>query len=256
MFFVKTRLVGMPRNDNIDLSGSRIQIQLLEIMQYINVAATGLHQFCRRQFTQRLSSVDVPFDRNNRSERPKAHQYFGISHIASMDNQVRARQALQYLFSEQTMRIGHYSYACLGHSTRLLDIRCRLMKRLYNPALALAAIIAVACFDLQQGRAAHQQASDAANSITRPPIIGIAHIGLFVSDMTAADQFFGHVLGYDHFSLNKQTGGLMLNYYKVNDHQYIEIYPGLTSPTQDRLSHIAFETLMPASCAIILTAKG
>ena len=116
------------------------------------------------------------------------------------------------------------------------------MKLFYKPALALAALIAIVCFDLQQGRAAHNKPGVSGSDITRPPIIGIAHIGLFVSDMTAADQFFGHALGYDHFSLDKQTGGLMLNYYKVNDHQYIEVYPGLNSPTQDRLSHIAFET--------------
>lgn len=34
----------------------------------------------------------------------------------------------------------------------------------------------------------------------------------------------------------------MLTYFKVNDHQYIEIFPDLKSETQDRLSHIAFET--------------
>ncbi len=76
----------------------------------------------------------------------------------------------------------------------------------------------------------------------RPPIVGVAHIGLKVSDLKAADNFYGHVLGYAHFSLDKPTGGLMLNYYKVNDHQYIEIYPGLAGPNEDRMTHFAFET--------------
>lgn len=76
----------------------------------------------------------------------------------------------------------------------------------------------------------------------RPPIVGVAHIGLKVSDLAAADNFYGHVLGYDHFSLNKPSGGLMLNYYKVNDHQYIEIYPTLMNPNEDRMTHFAFET--------------
>jgi catechol 2,3-dioxygenase-like lactoylglutathione lyase family enzyme len=34
----------------------------------------------------------------------------------------------------------------------------------------------------------------------------------------------------------------MLTCFKVNDHQYIELSPDLSSPTEDRLSHIAFET--------------
>ena len=87
-----------------------------------------------------------------------------------------------------------------------------------------------------------QKTSTAQAAVERPPITGMAHIGLFVSDLAKAEEFYGHQLGFAHFSLDKPTGGLMLNYYKVNDHQYIEIYPGLKGDAQDRLSHVAFET--------------
>lgn len=90
----------------------------------------------------------------------------------------------------------------------------------------------------------------------RPPIIGLAHVGLFVSDISKAQEFYGHVLGYDHFSLDKPGGGLMLNYYKVNDHQYIEIYPGLKGDEQDRLSHVAFETTDARKLRDYLASKG
>jgi catechol 2,3-dioxygenase-like lactoylglutathione lyase family enzyme len=90
----------------------------------------------------------------------------------------------------------------------------------------------------------------------RPPIVGVAHIGLKVSDLAAADNFYGHVLGFDHFSLNKPTGGLMLNYYKVNDHQYIEIYPTLTNLNDDRMTHFAFETTNIQQLRDYLAAKG
>jgi len=60
--------------------------------------------------------------------------------------------------------------------------------------------------------------------------------------MAAAHEFYGHQLGFADFSLDKPAGGLMLTYFKVNDHQYIEIFPDLKTETQDRLSHIAFET--------------
>ena len=89
----------------------------------------------------------------------------------------------------------------------------------------------------------------------RPPIVGLAHIGLFVSDIGNADKFYGHVLGYDHFSLNAPDGGLILNYYKVNDHQYIEIYPGLKGD-EDRLSHVAFETTDVRRLRDYLASKG
>jgi catechol 2,3-dioxygenase-like lactoylglutathione lyase family enzyme len=91
----------------------------------------------------------------------------------------------------------------------------------------------------------------------RPPIVGVAHIGLKTDDLAAARQFYGHVLGYQEpFTLDKPTGGLMLTYFKVNDHQYIEVFPELKSPTEDRLSHIAFETTNIQQLRDYLAAKG
>ncbi len=103
-------------------------------------------------------------------------------------------------------------------------------------ALGLAAV--ASCFAIRN----RVSGQEPAPGPQRPPIIGVAHIGLKTSDLKAADNFYGHVLGFDHFSLDKPTGGLMLNYYKVNDHQYIEIYPTLQDPAEDRMTHFAFET--------------
>lgn len=93
-------------------------------------------------------------------------------------------------------------------------------------------------------------------SVERPPILCVAHIGLFTNDIDAATKFYGDELGYQHFSLDKPSGGLMLNYYKVNDHQYIEVFPDLKSETQDRLSHIAFETTNIQQLRDYLDSKG
>ncbi len=101
---------------------------------------------------------------------------------------------------------------------------------------------------------ARGQASDSAP--TRPPIVGVAHIGLQVSDLAAAENYYGHVLGYEQFSLNKPDGQLFLHFYKVNEHQYIEIYPTLTDATQDRMTHFAFETPDIQGLRDYLAAKG
>ncbi|HEV2494659.1 MAG TPA: VOC family protein [Terriglobia bacterium] len=92
----------------------------------------------------------------------------------------------------------------------------------------------------------------------RPPILGIAHIGLRTDDVAAARKFYTGVLGFaDAFSLDKPDGsGLMLTYFKVNDHQYIEVFPELKSPTEDRLSHIAFETTSAQQLRDYLAARG
>ncbi|HMF74243.1 MAG TPA: VOC family protein [Bryobacteraceae bacterium] len=121
--------------------------------------------------------------------------------------------------------------------------------------LILSAAALLACFVMQRNSAARPQASATA-SVERPPIIGVAHIGLLVSDIAKAEEFYGHELGFAHFSLDKPAGGLMLNYYKVNDHQYIEIYPGLKGDSQDRLSHVAFETTDARKLRDYLASKG
>jgi catechol 2,3-dioxygenase-like lactoylglutathione lyase family enzyme len=96
-----------------------------------------------------------------------------------------------------------------------------------------------------------------AQTAERPPIVGVAHIGLKTDNLAAARQFYGHDLGYQEpFTLDKPSGGLMLTYFKVNDHQYIEIFPDLKSPTEDRLSHIAFETADARRLRDYLESKG
>src|SRR5271170_6173196 len=91
----------------------------------------------------------------------------------------------------------------------------------------------------------------------RPDIVGVAHIGLKTNDLAATRNFYGHDLGFEEpFTLDKPTGGLMLTYFKVNDHQYIEIFPELKSDTEDRLSHIAFETTDIQQLRDYLASRG
>ena len=99
--------------------------------------------------------------------------------------------------------------------------------------------------------------SAAQTPVKRPAIVGVAHIGLKTDDIVAARNFYGHYLGYQEpFTLDKPAGGLMLTYFKVNDHQYIEIFPELKSDTEDRLSHIAFETVNIQQLRDYLASRG
>src|SRR5208282_6094666 len=70
---------------------------------------------------------------------------------------------------------------------------------------------------------------------SRPQIVGVAHIALKTSDVAAARQFYGHVLGFQEASSlpNPLTGRPDGVCFKVNDHQYIEVYPGLKDPSED-----------------------
>ncbi len=76
----------------------------------------------------------------------------------------------------------------------------------------------------------------------RPRILGLAHVALYVSDISRSRVFYRDFLGYDEpFRLDKADGSLSVAFIKVNDEQYLELFPGL-QPQADRLAHISFYT--------------
>jgi lactoylglutathione lyase len=78
-------------------------------------------------------------------------------------------------------------------------------------------------------------AQSAPPAVTRPAIVGVAHIALRTDNLEAARKFYTGVLGFEEpFTYSnppEEGGGLLLTYFKVNDHQYIEMFPELTDPT-------------------------
>ncbi len=93
--------------------------------------------------------------------------------------------------------------------------------------------------------------------VSRPPILGIASVALRVNDAAKARNFFGHVLGFDELPLEETAKGRMhYAYFKVNDNQYIEVSPTLSSPTEDRLIHIAFRTTDARRLRLYLASHG
>jgi lactoylglutathione lyase len=75
------------------------------------------------------------------------------------------------------------------------------------------------------------------------PLLGLAHMGIAVSDIDKARLFYHDVLGLDMgFDLIKPDLTLFLQYYKVNDRQYLEVYPTLAPDAIVRETHVAFYT--------------
>lgn len=92
---------------------------------------------------------------------------------------------------------------------------------------------------------------------TRPPIIGVSHIGLRTDNLDASRKFYTGVLGFSEaFSLDDPPGKLLLTYFKVNDHQFIEVFPELKGAKEDRLSHIAFETTDAEQLRAYMASRG
>ncbi len=129
------------------------------------------------------------------------------------------------------------------------------MKRLI-PVLALfcAFILALATAIAVGAGSASRTPKD---TQTRPQIIGVSHIGLRTDDLAAAREFYSNILGFSEaFSLDDPPGKMLLTYFKVNDHQFIEVFPELMDPKQDRLSHIAFETSDAEQLRAYLASRG
>jgi catechol 2,3-dioxygenase-like lactoylglutathione lyase family enzyme len=90
----------------------------------------------------------------------------------------------------------------------------------------------------------------------RPKIIGISHIALWAHDYERSRKFYGYFLGFQEpYSLNNPDGSAIMTFFKVNDHQYIELYPE-PQANSDRLSHISLETDDIEGLRVYLASKG
>lgn len=76
----------------------------------------------------------------------------------------------------------------------------------------------------------------------RPKILGLAHVGVFVSDLSSARQFYKGLLGYDEpFTIAGPDGAVSAAFVKIGDRQWIEL---LTRPNdgEGQLDHVALYT--------------
>ena len=90
----------------------------------------------------------------------------------------------------------------------------------------------------------------------RPRILGVAHIALYVSDIEKSRAFYKDFLGFgEPFQLDNPDGSLSLTFIKVNERQYIELFPGL-KPGADRLNHISIQTDNAEAMRVYLASRG
>jgi lactoylglutathione lyase len=90
----------------------------------------------------------------------------------------------------------------------------------------------------------------------RPKLMGVAHMALAVSDLEKARVFYKDFLGFEEpYDLKNADGSTALTFIKINDQQYIELFPGY-QPGEDRLRHISFYTDNAEQLRQYLKAKG
>jgi lactoylglutathione lyase len=80
-------------------------------------------------------------------------------------------------------------------------------------------------------------------AVTRPKVLGVAHMAIYVKDLEKTRQFYEQFLGYaEPFTLpKKEGGGVRIAFVKINDFQYLEIF-NEADRGEGQLNHISFYT--------------
>jgi catechol 2,3-dioxygenase-like lactoylglutathione lyase family enzyme len=82
----------------------------------------------------------------------------------------------------------------------------------------------------------------AGQPVTRPKILGVAHMAVFVSDLARARAFYGDLLGFEEpFTLPQPDGSVEIAFVKINDRQWIELF-NRPAAGEGQLNHIAIYT--------------
>ncbi len=77
-------------------------------------------------------------------------------------------------------------------------------------------------------------------SQSAPPLAGIAHVAIRVRDIAATRDFYARLGFQEAFSLSKD-GVIAESFIKINDHQFIELYPVTKLNPNPAFLHVCFE---------------
>lgn len=90
----------------------------------------------------------------------------------------------------------------------------------------------------------------------RPPILGVAHIAIYAHDFEKSRAFYRDFLGFEEpYSLKNADGSMSMTFFKVNERQYIELFPEREAGS-DRLNHISIQTGNAEAMRLYLASKG
>jgi len=98
----------------------------------------------------------------------------------------------------------------------------------------------------------------AQQDVKRPRIMGISHVGYFVSDLPKAIAFWHDFLGYDEaYTLPKQDSQeTRIAFIKLNDRQHIELFNEPPTTPPNMMSHLCFTVDDIEGMRVYLRSKG
>jgi catechol 2,3-dioxygenase-like lactoylglutathione lyase family enzyme len=111
-----------------------------------------------------------------------------------------------------------------------------IRQSLRRRALSIASITALAIASLFFAGTAKAQAPQ-----QPPPFNGIAHIAIRVHSLEASRDFYKKLGFEEAFALSK-NGVVYQSFFKINDRQFIEIYPATAKASEIGFLHLCFES--------------
>ena len=98
--------------------------------------------------------------------------------------------------------------------------------------------------------------SAGADQKTRPRVLGISHMALFVGDLAKSRAFYEDFLGYaEPYKLKRDDGTDRIAFIKINENQYIELFS--EPPKKDgHMNHISFYTDSAEGMRQYLASQG
>jgi catechol 2,3-dioxygenase-like lactoylglutathione lyase family enzyme len=87
----------------------------------------------------------------------------------------------------------------------------------------------------------------------RPPITGISHMCVYAHDLTASDNFYGHILGATKAADPQDPAGVR---YYFSPTQFVEVLPLPSDPGISRMACVAYSTTNAKDLRLYLTAHG
>lgn len=95
-------------------------------------------------------------------------------------------------------------------------------------------------------------------SPARPKILGVSHVGYFVSDLPKALTFWHDFLGFDEaWSLTKKDSTeTRIAFIKINDHQHVELFNEPATAPPNMMSHLCFAVEDIEAMRTYIRSKG
>jgi len=90
---------------------------------------------------------------------------------------------------------------------------------------------------------------------TTPPLTGIAHAAISIADLNASRAFY-RKLGFEEAFAFDKNGVTTQSFIKINDRQFIELYPRLQPSDTTGFLHVCFESADIAALNKFYLARG